>query len=651
MSPAVAAAPVTRRVVVAVATYRRPDDLSAILPLLVAQAADSAHRARVLVVDNDPDGGARQTCLSLGLPAGCYVHEPEPGIAAARNRALDEAPDDDLLVFIDDDERPQPQWLERLVSTFETHAVAGVIGPVHAVIDGELDPWISAGRFFVTPRRPTGTPMRIGATNNLLLDLAVIRRLGLRFDERFGLSGGSDTLFTARLSAAGERLTWCDEAVVDNVVPAARTSREWVLRRQFRSGNTASRVEVELPSSPAGRLRRRFVQTARGSARVLTGAARAALGRVRSDLGHEAGGARTMARGAGMVAGAWGHVYQEYRRPPAARTERRLTVLQSARTPGSRTNPYLLQLVDAMSPSVETLWFSWPTAFFRRYDVLHLHWPEVLQRRDGRLAHAAAVVRSVLLIARTHVAGTVVVRTVHNEQPHESGGPVDRLLLRWWDRRVRRWILLSPATGAPASAPGVVIPHGHYRDWFATAPAAAPEPGRLLFFGLIRPMKNVDGLVRAFAAVPDPQLSLHVVGDPRPVVLRDAIIASAAGDDRVALRFDYVGDGALAAEIRAAQLVVLPYREMGSSGAVLLALSLGRPVLVPDTASMRSLADEVGPEWVRRYPGELDADAIAHAVAAVAELRGEPALGSRDWPEVARLHVACYRDAVGAEAR
>ena len=84
------------------------------------------------------------------------------------------------------------------------------------------DPWIAAGRFFDRRRLPTGTDLEVAATNNLLLDLAVVRRLGLRFDAAFGLSGGSDTLFTRELVASGERMVWCDEAIVYDIVPTDR---------------------------------------------------------------------------------------------------------------------------------------------------------------------------------------------------------------------------------------------------------------------------------------------------------------------------------------------------------------------------------------------------------------------------------------------
>ena len=56
-----------------------------------------------------------------------------------------------------------------------------------------------------------GTRVTVAATNNLLLDLPPIRAHGLDFDERFGLSGGSDTLFTRKLAKLGRLMLRCDE--------------------------------------------------------------------------------------------------------------------------------------------------------------------------------------------------------------------------------------------------------------------------------------------------------------------------------------------------------------------------------------------------------------------------------------------------------
>jgi succinoglycan biosynthesis protein ExoM len=310
----VATGPVEGSVVVAVLTYRRPGDLQELLPVLIAQASAVDAPVVVLVVDNDPDGSAEATVAPWRGPILRYVHEPHPGIAAARNRALDEAADAATLVFIDDDERPSDAWLATMLDLYRRERPAAVVGPVISTYSIEPEKWIAAGRFFNRRRLATGTSIEVAATNNLLLDLALVRREGLRFDERYGLTGGSDTMFTRRLVAAGGRMLWCDEATVTDVVPASRLTRRWVLQKAFRSGNAWSRISLELAATRPQRLMVRLQCASRGVLRLAGGVGRMVVGLLGGGISQRARGLRTIARGAGFLTGAFGYVYMEYRR-------------------------------------------------------------------------------------------------------------------------------------------------------------------------------------------------------------------------------------------------------------------------------------------------------------------------------------------------
>lgn len=309
-----------RRVCVAVLTYRRPEDLAAVVPDLVKQAAEAERNAAgslavdVLVVDNDPAATALPVVAGVGEGRVRVVHESVPGISAARNRALDESQHHDVLVFIDDDERPEPGWLTSLLGLWAENGADAVVGPVVSALPEGADLWVTEGRLFERKRHPTGTRVAVAATNNILLDLRTVRRLGLRFDQRFGLSGGSDTMFTRQLDRAGGVMLWCAEAVVTDVVPPARATRWWALRRALRIGNTWSQVDLALQTRAVDRSKRRLVLLGAGLARVLLGTSRLLLGVATRSVPHRALGARTLARGIGFASGALGYRYVEYRR-------------------------------------------------------------------------------------------------------------------------------------------------------------------------------------------------------------------------------------------------------------------------------------------------------------------------------------------------
>jgi succinoglycan biosynthesis protein ExoM len=306
--------PTASALIIAVLTYRRPDDLAAVLPALIRQAEAAPLPASVLVIDNDPDAGARGQVQDLANGMIRYVHEPRPGIAAARSRALAEAAEALLLVFIDDDEVPSPDWLSSLLKLQAETGATAVVGPVISEYASTPDPWITAGEFFRRRRLPTGTVLDVAATNNLLLDMDQVRALGLDFNAGFGLMGGEDTLFTRQLVQRGGTMVWCDEAIVMDRVPESRLTRSWVLRRAYSSGNSWSRVSLELAtgSGPGLWLRARLLGS--GAARVAGGAAKAALGTLSGSPRRQAKGLRTLARGAGMTTGALGARYSEYRR-------------------------------------------------------------------------------------------------------------------------------------------------------------------------------------------------------------------------------------------------------------------------------------------------------------------------------------------------
>lgn len=331
------------------------------------------------------------------------------------------------------------------------------------------------------------------------------------------------------------------------------------------------------------------------------------------------------------------------------RPTRVLHVLQSFKQPTALSNPYVTQLLDGLDrrDDVSVLPFSWRAAFFTRIDVFHAHWPEALIERRGRVSTIGRQALYGLFLLRLALGRSVIVRTVHNIELPQDIGRVQRALLRATERRTRMRIVLNEFTPVRSGQRSALIPHGHYRDWFTPSDGARPRPGSLLFFGKVRRYKNVDGLVRAFESIDRPDVRLRVLGSPSSAALADELRGLAGTDERIRLDLGYAEDDELVAAAGEAELVVLPYPEMHNSGSVLAALSLGRPVLVPDNDFNRALAEEVGDEWVLRFSGPLTAEAIASALDRAAERdpASSPRLDARDWDQSVELHVRAYRAA------
>lgn len=333
---------------------------------------------------------------------------------------------------------------------------------------------------------------------------------------------------------------------------------------------------------------------------------------------------------------------------PASRP---LVVLESFAEPLPTTNPYIVMLLRALDSTdgLTALPFSWRRALLARYDVFHSHWPELLITNGSGTKRLARQLLFLLLLVRFRIQRIPVVQTQHNLHPHESVGRRAAVLLRMLDHRT---VLIISINRLAPDDPRPVhhILHGDYRDWYAQYPQPDPEPGRLGFFGLIRPYKGIDHLLRAFAGT-NAQLRLAIGGKPSQPELAAALHAAAASDSRICLDLRFLSDGELVDHVGRSTLVVLPYRQGLNSGGALAALSLSRPVLMPDTEPNRALADEVGPDWVRLYAGELTAELLELEAEHARTVSGQPDLQARRWDLTGPEHLAAFRAARDLVAR
>lgn len=325
--------------------------------------------------------------------------------------------------------------------------------------------------------------------------------------------------------------------------------------------------------------------------------------------------------------------------------------MQSFGAPRSTTNPYihLLDAALAQTSGMEHVRFTRRRALLGRYDVLHFHWPETLFGGSTRPRALARRAYAVALRIRLSLSRTAVVRTVHNVEPHAGSTPWERRYLAWLDRRTDHRILLNAHTPLDPGMPATLIPHGHYRDWFAAVPRVDATPGTLGFVGLIRPYKGIEDLLDAFAATAGgaPELRLRIAGSPASDALARELRARAASDPRVELDLRYLSEEDFATAVLRCSGVVLPYQHMHNSGAVLAALSLDRPVLVPSTEVTATLAQEVGPEWITTFEGQLsEVDLRSFAAMAARPPQSAPELGARDWGDVGVRHRAAFQEAV-----
>jgi len=333
----------------------------------------------------------------------------------------------------------------------------------------------------------------------------------------------------------------------------------------------------------------------------------------------------------------------------------------------SSLNPYnslLYEQIQAQGQRVHE--FSWRRVVqLQRPDVLHVHWPERQILFPGwRLRKLAEFALFRFYVWATRLRGGKVAWTAHNAFPHDK--PRTRLNLYLWTSFLSRLdgvIYLSGESKRQIQAEypvlrhkmSAVIQHGDYRDWLSAMKARAtrerlsrqslgiPAGAKvILSFGLIRPYKGIDLLVEQFKLL-DGDSHLIVAGHTSRPELREKIEQLSRDRPNIHLLLRWIKGEELAALLKIANVVVLPYRTITNSGAALLALSAHLPILAPNKGSMPELQRLVGTEWIRLFDGAISQSQLQEAIAWLGRSRGSPNMEPFAWPRLARDTLAFYR--------
>lgn len=295
--------------------------------------------------------------------------------------------------------------------------------------------------------------------------------------------------------------------------------------------------------------------------------------------------------------------------------------------------------------------------------IVHFHWPDGDINRNSL---GKSIQRMLMMIAMVYLLkckGSKLVWTVHNTAPHDALRPrLSHWFMQWFTRRCDGFIFMSEANRAafyqryqisPKSR-SAIIPHGHYRSCYPPAIdqltakkklGLDPDKKVLLFVGMIKPYKNIDGLMQAFnqSALTHYQLVIAGSIDTAPTELRTALETLKNTDTHLFLRF--IPDNELSIFMSAADQVILPYKAILNSGALLLALSYNRPVIAPHMGAVADLQNKLGLQWIYGYAGELTSSCLQHGLIAL-ENSTRPALCPLDnynWDKLAAKTLDFYR--------
>jgi glycosyltransferase involved in cell wall biosynthesis len=197
-----------------------------------------------------------------------------------------------------------------------------------------------------------------------------------------------------------------------------------------------------------------------------------------------------------------------------------------------------------------------------------------------------------------------------------------------------------------------VISHGPYHHVVASAAACADvsedSPFRLLYFGVIRPYKGVEDLVKAFSMLDREQASqfrLSVVGETwEGCTGPDQAIARSPHADLIERVDRYVSDEDLAEYVAHADAIVLPYHRSSLSGPLFIAMTAGLPTVVTAVGGLVQVVED--------YAGAVlvppqDPAALRDALLKLPARRGERYPNPRSWQQTLREYRALIDELVG----
>lgn len=290
-----------RKLLIAVPTTGRRSLRTLITALDRERAAMGFEQVSLLIVTSGP-GTYTEAQRLAQVHRLAIIGGSSAGVAHARNAALEEAlsRSDDAVVFIDDDEVPEPGWLSALVFAAQSSEADVAFGPVRVQLPRGAPRWLDDGRILRQEQgRNDGRWFGVVYSGNTLVRTRAFNcRAQHRFDERF-FSAGEDTVFFEELKQCGHRVVWTSAAIAIEYPDAERLRLAGVLRRSLAAGATAVAVERALLDRRARLVRyvRRCGRFPRGVIRILMSASRCSTsGMVRGlqDIAVAAGGLRAV---------------------------------------------------------------------------------------------------------------------------------------------------------------------------------------------------------------------------------------------------------------------------------------------------------------------------------------------------------------------
>ena len=246
-----------------------------------------------------------------------------------------------------------------------------------------------------------------------------------------------------------------------------------------------------------------------------------------------------------------------------------------------------------------------------KFDILHLHWQHPLLLASNQIKTILKSTSSVTTLAMLRIAGIKIVWTIHNITSHERNNSSLELFLCRIIARLCSKIIAHSSSARIAIIDAyriqdslvTTIPHGNYLANYSNNISESEARQKLglsldnivfLYFGAVRGYKGIPELVEAFKRMDEPKSRLIIAGRPSSKEEAQEILEKCQNNDRITTVFEFIPDQDVQLYMNAANVVVLPFKNILTSGSAMLAISFAKPVIAPLIGCIPDILDSKG---------------------------------------------------------
>ncbi|MES2437288.1 MAG: glycosyltransferase [Patescibacteria group bacterium] len=250
---------------------------------------------------------------------------------------------------------------------------------------------------------------------------------------------------------------------------------------------------------------------------------------------------------------------------------------------------------------------------FAKADIIHIHFTHFLfqnssnKKRPLIIALSAAFVFLVLIRYRK-LLGAKIIYTFHNNLSHEQFYPkIERLVLHRilhmssnifaHFNEARDFIHTSYSIDRAKIS---IIPHGDYSGYYKNTMSFQearklldidPKTYVYLFFGNIRSYKGIPKLIHTFKKLQQTNTLLYIVGNPANSEIKQLIEKAIESLPTIRCVYEFIPNDTVQIYMNAANVIVLPYRDVFTSGIAHLALTFNKPFIAPNINALKEFKD------------------------------------------------------------